>query len=134
MNEWLAIAGLLCLFMAVGHATIGLVWVLPSLNKDSLPETPFGPSSLTESMLRVTWYIVTIFVLAIGAILLAFAWSDDATARSTVLRWFAAMWLVATAMAAVVSMPRMRNLRGLLRLPVPVLWVVVAVICWRAAG
>lgn len=134
MNGWLAIAGLVCLLMAIGHAVIGVVWVLPSLKKDSLPTTPFGPSSLTESMLRVTWYIVTIFVLAIGAILLTFAWADDLNAESMVLRWFAAMWLLATAMAAVVSLPRVRTLRGFLRLPVPVLWLAVAVICWRAAG
>jgi len=46
------------------------------------------------------------------------------------LRWLAAMWLVATAMAVWVSR---RTVRHFWRLPVPLLWVVVAALCWMAS-
>jgi hypothetical protein len=133
MDVELTIAGVICLALALGHTTIGVVWVLPSLTDESLPSTPFGRPSMTVSMVRVTWYIVTVFAVATGTLLLALAWADAADAKTLVLRWFAAMWLVATAMAFSVVARRARTLRGLLRLPVPFLWIVVAVLCWRAS-
>jgi hypothetical protein len=119
--------------MAIGHTAIGLVWVLPGLTEQSLPSTPFGPASMSVSMVRVTWYIVTVFVTAFGGILLTLAWAEVADPTKLVLRWFAAMWLAAAAMAIWVALRRVRGLRGLFRLPVPLLWVVVAVLCWNAS-
>jgi hypothetical protein len=133
MDIELTIAGLICLVLAAGHTTVGVVWVLPSLTEEHVPSTPFGRSSMTVVMIRVTWYIVTIFALALGTLLLALAWVPDADAKMLLLRWFAVMWLVATAMAFWMIARRMRNLRGLLRLPVPLLWIVVAVLCWKAS-
>lgn len=133
MNWELGLAGLLCVLLAVGHTTIGVVWVLPSLTKERLPSTPFGPSSMTVSMVRVTWYIVTVFALALGTLLVTLAWVADADPKMLLLRWFAAMWLVAAAMALWIAGRGARNFRFLLRLPVPLVWVVIAVLCWSAS-
>ena len=45
MSVELEIAGLSCLALALGHATVGLRWVLPNLTREGLPSTPFGPPS-----------------------------------------------------------------------------------------
>jgi hypothetical protein len=133
MDVGLAIAGALCVALGLGHNTLGLVWILPKLRRGQLPVTPFGPASLTESMLRVTWYIVTIFAVAMGALLITLAWVQDADVGTVVLRWFAVMWIAATVMAGWVALRRVRSPRGLLRLPVPLFWVVIAVLCWNAS-
>ena len=134
MDVALGIAGLSCIAMAFGHTMIGMLWVLPGLDEKQLPATPFGSRGMTASMLRVTWYIVTVFVVAVGGILLTLAWADDLDVRSMLLRWVAGMWLAATIMALGVSLPRVGRVRDLLRLPVPLVWVVVAVLCWTAAS
>jgi hypothetical protein len=85
---------------------------------------------MTEGMLRVTWHIVTIFALALGVVLMTLAWDEGADARTLLLRWFAVMWLAATGMAAWVTR---RHLRFSPLLPVPLLWVVVAVLFWMAS-
>jgi hypothetical protein len=46
------------------------------------------------------------------------------------LRWFAAFWLAATALA---SWEARRRPRSLLRFPVPLIFVVIAVLCWTAS-
>jgi hypothetical protein len=81
----------------------------------------------------VTWFIVTVFVLALGGLLLNLAAAPDIDARTLMLRWFAGMWLAATAMALFISGRRLRRIRDLMRLPVPMTWVVVAVLCWVAS-
>ena len=134
MDVGLGIAGLLCLAMAVGHTVIGRVWVLPHVTEERLPRTPFGPRSMTLSMVRVTWYIVTVFVTGLGGLFITLAWSEDGIdPKTALLRWFAVMWLAAAVMALAISLPRLRSVRGLLRLPVPLVWVVVAVLCWLAS-
>ena len=131
MDVALAVAGGICVAMALGHTAIGVRWVLPGLTAERVPGTPFGPSSMTVAMVRVSWYIVTVFALAVGGVLLTLAWAPAADPKVLLLRWFAAMWLAATAMAFFLSSaPRIRNL---LRLPVPLLWVVVAMLCWEAS-
>ncbi len=47
--------------MAFGHEAIGRIWVLPNIREEELPTTPFGPRSLTRSMIRfrVTWHVVS---------------------------------------------------------------------------
>jgi hypothetical protein len=129
----LGVAGVICVAMAFGHTAIGVRWVLPSIKEERLPSTPFGPPSLTLAMIRVTWYIVTVFVLAVGGLLIALDSAPAADAKTLLLRWFAAMWLAATAMALLVATPRLSHLRNFVRLPVPLLWVVVAVLCWTAS-
>lgn len=133
MDVGLAIAGVICVLMAFGHTAIGVVWVLPKLREDDLPRTPFGPQSMTSSMIRVTWFVVTLFCLGVGTLLLLVA-ADAGDARTLLLRTLAATWTAATGMALALTVRRIRKVRGLMRLPVPVLWVVVAILCWQASG
>ena len=130
MNAELAIAGLGWFVLAAGHTTIGLRWVLPNLTKESLPSTPFGPPSLTLNMLRFTWHIVSVVLVAFGILLMTFAGAQDADPKTLLLRWFAAFLLAATALAC---WPARRRPRSLLRLPVPLVFVVIAVLCWTAS-
>lgn len=130
MDVGLGIAGLLCLALAAGHTTIGVVWVLPGLDEATLPQTPFGPRSLTLAMVRVTWLVVTVFVVALAGVLLTLALASDADAQTVMLRWFAVMWVVATAVAFASSGGRVRHVW---RFPVPLLWLVVAALCWVAS-
>jgi hypothetical protein len=133
MDIGLAIAGIISVALALGHTTVGVVWVLPHLTEERLPSTPFGSSSMTVAMVRVTWFIVTIFALASGGLLIHLAWDAAADPKMLLLRWFAAMWLAATAMALWIAWRGTGSLRNLLRLPVPLLWVVVAVLCWNSS-
>ena len=128
MNVALVLAGVITLGLAVGHATIGLRWVLPALAESGLSSTPVGPATTTRRMIRVTWHIVTIFAVASGGVLLILAVAPDLDPRTVVLRGLAAMWAAATLMAVYVA--RSRNL---LRLPVPMGWTVLAVLCWQAS-
>ena len=129
MNTQLLIAGLLCVGMAFAHAVIGLIWVLPHVTEERLPKTPFGPPSLTLAMVRVTWYIVTMLVLVVAVLLMTIASDGSFEPTTLLLRVVAAMWLAAAGMAFWFVR---RHPRHLLRLPVPLLWVVVAVLCWTA--
>jgi len=92
--------------------------------------TPLGSSSMTLGMVRFTWHIVTVVLLAFSSLLMTLALAADADARTLLLRWFSAFWLAATAMA---FWNARRRLRSLLRLPVPFLFMVIAVMCWKAS-
>jgi len=137
MDAAVGIMGLLCLAMAVGHTVVGLIWVLPRVEETSFARTPFGPPSMSLAMVRVTWFIVTIFAATVGGVLVTLAWVPDADPYVVVLRWFAAMWLVAAGMAFFVAVSRMRDVRkmtrSLLRLPVTFVWVLVGIVCWKAS-
>jgi hypothetical protein len=133
MDVGLGIAGLLCVALALGHETLGVVWVLPAVTGEDLPKTPFGPPAMTAATIHATWHIVTVFVLALGALLITLAWDADADAKTLLLRVFAVMWLVVAAVAIWAAARRVRNPHHLIRLPVPVFFVVVAVLCWIAS-
>jgi hypothetical protein len=130
MNVELAIAGLSCFLLAVGHTTIGVRWVLPNLTKASLPSTPVGRPSMTLGMVRFTWHIVSILLVGFGILLMALARAPGADPKILLLRWFAAFWLAATALA---GWQARRRPSSLLRLPVPLVFVVIAVMCWTAS-
>jgi hypothetical protein len=130
MNVELAIAALGWFVLAFGHTTIGLRWVLPNLTKERLPSTPFGPPSMTLSMLRFTWHVVSVLLVGFGILLMALAWAPGADPKTLVLRWFVAFLLAATALAC---WQARRRPRSLLRLPVPLIFVVIAVMCWTAS-
>ena len=130
MNLELAIAALGCFVLALGHMTIGLRWVLPNLTKGRLPSTPVGSTSMTLGMVRFTWHIVSILLLGFGVLLMTLAWAPGADPRILLLRWFAALWLAATAQAC---WQARRRPSSLLRLPVPLVFVVIAVMCWTAS-
>jgi hypothetical protein len=132
MDAGLVVAGAACIAMAAGHETIGLRWILPTMTGNHLPRTPIGPPSTSASMIRITWHVVGIFAGAVGGLLLTLALTDS-DPRAALLRWFAAMWAAATVMAVVVAPLRRRNATAAARLPVPLIWLVVAALCWIAA-
>lgn len=131
MDVALLIAGVITVAVGLGHETLGLLRVLPGLTEERLGSTRLGPPSMTVGMIRVTWHIVTIFAVAVGSLLIALALAEVADPKTLLLRWFAVMWLAATAMAVWVAR---RRLRGLLRLPVPLVWVTIAVLLWKASA
>jgi hypothetical protein len=131
MTVELAVAGWICVLLAAGHTAIGVRWILPSLSPEQLPSTPFGSRSLSVGMIRITWFVVTVFALGMGGLLLTLAWSD-VEPRVALLRWLAGMWIAATVMVPFVSSNRL-SLRSNARLPVPLLWIAVAVLCWVAS-
>jgi hypothetical protein len=129
MNAELTIAGLGCAALAAGHGIIGR-WVLSGLGSHRLPATPFGPPPVTAGMVRFTWHIVTVMLLAFSVLLMTLAWAGIADPKTLLLRWLAVFWLAATAMSFWVARRRVRNL---LRPPIPLLFVVIAVMCWAAS-
>ena len=131
MNGTILAAGVACFVCALGHGTIGVRWVLPMLEERSLSGTPFGPPAMTLGMLRFTWHVVTLMLIGFGVLLTALASEPSISTETLVLRWFAGLWIAAAVVA--VGTAR-RNLDALFRLPVPVLFVVVAVLCWTASS
>ena len=130
MNLELATAGLSCFVLAFGHATLGLRWILPNLTKERLPSTPVGPPSMTLGMVRFTWYVVSVLLVGFAILLMTLAWAPDADPKTLLLRWVAAVWLTATALAC---WNARRRPSSLLRFPVPLVFVVIAVLCWTAS-
>jgi hypothetical protein len=130
MDIGLGIAGLLSVALACGHEAVGFLAVLPMITERRLDRTPLGPPSLTVAMVRVTWHLVGLFVVTAGLVLITLAVAEDAEARTVVLRWTAAMWIAATALAL---WSVRRKPAGILRLPVPLVWPVIAWLCWRAS-
>jgi hypothetical protein len=130
MNLELTIAALGWLVLAFGHTVIGAWWVLPDLKETRLPGTPFGPPSLTLNMLRFTWHIVSIVLVAFGVLFLILAWDPSADPRMLILRWAAAFLLGATALAV---WQIRRRPRAVLRLPVPLVFLAIAAMCLAAS-
>ena len=131
MDGLLTTAGVLCVALAFGHATLGLAWVLPGVSQETLGTSPFGGRSLSAAAIHASWHIVTVFASASGIVLLFLASGADPT--TTVLRVFSAMWLGIAMVAIWAAIKRIKRARDLLRLPVPVLFVTVAVLCWVAS-
>jgi hypothetical protein len=129
MNVELAIAGLGWLVLAFAHTTLGLRWILPNLTKEGLPSTPVGSRSMTLGMLRFTWNIASLLLLGSGILFITLALAPDADPKTLLLRWFAAFSLAATALACWNARHRPSSL---LRLPVPLVLVVIAALSWTA--
>jgi hypothetical protein len=130
MNIELAIAGLSCLVLALGHTTVGLRWVLPNLAKGRLPGTPVGPPSMTLGMVRFTWHLVSVLLVGFSVLLMVLARAPAAGSTTLLLRWFAVFWLAATALA---GWNARRRPSRLLQFPVPLVFIVIAVLCWTAS-
>jgi hypothetical protein len=129
MDAELTIAGLGCAALAAGHGFIGRS-VLPGLRSRSLPATPFGPPPVTAGMVRFTWHIVTVVLVAFSVLLLTLAWAGVADPKTLLLRWLAVFWLAATATSIWVAR---RRVRSLLKPPITPLFIVIAAMCWVAS-
>jgi hypothetical protein len=130
MKAELLVAGVSWFVLCFGHTMIGLRWVLPNLRADRLPGTPFGSPSLTLGMLRFTWNIVSVMLLGFGILFMMLAWAPDADSKTLVLRWVAGVLVSATALA---FWQVRRRPRSILRFPVPLVFVVIAVMSWAAS-
>ena len=130
MDVGLGIAGMVSVLLALGHEVVGVVAVLPILTEVRLRGTWLGPPSLTVAMLWVTWHLVGLFVFVLGAVLITLAVAGDADPRRVLLRWTAVMWMAATAVALWSVRRRPSNIW---RLPVPLVWPVIALLCWNAS-
>jgi hypothetical protein len=131
MTIELAIAAFGWFLLAFGHTAIGVRWILPSLAKANLPGTPFGPPALTHSMLRFTWYVVSIVLVAFGVLFSVLALAPDVDAKMLLLRCLAGFLLVVASLAI---WNVRRRPSSLLRLPVPLVFVVIAGLCLAASG
>ena len=85
---------------------------------------------MTLGMVRFTWHIVSVLLVGFGVLFMALAWAPGADPRILLLRWFAALWLAATALACWQARHRPSSL---LRLPVPLVFVVIGAMCWTAS-
>jgi hypothetical protein len=81
-------------------------------------------------MVRFTWHIVSVLLVGFGVLLMVLARAPDADPKTLLLRWFAAFWLAATALA---GWNARRRPSSLLQFPVPLVFIVIAVQCWTAS-
>ncbi|HEU4421648.1 MAG TPA: hypothetical protein VFR67_03795 [Pilimelia sp.] len=70
-------------------------------------------------------------LVGFGILLMTLAWATDADPKTLLLRWFTALWLAVTALA---FWNARRRPRSLLRLPVPLVFVIIAAMCWTASS
>ena len=129
----MATAGLFSLLLAIGHETLGVAWILRGVTDEGMAKTPFGSERLSATAIHATWHIVTVFAGAVGIALLIMAVNETADPKTVVLRVFAAMWLGIAIVATSTAVRRVRRVRDLLRLPVPVFFVITSVLCWVAS-
>lgn len=85
---------------------------------------------MTRNMVRITWHVVTLMLLAQSALLLTLAAGAGNDTKTLVLRWFVGISVAAVALFAWSSRSRLRDL---MRLPVPLVFVVIGVMCGLAA-
>jgi hypothetical protein len=130
MNVMLIAAGSLSLAMAVGHTTIGVRWVLPHLRDEALPSSPFGTGAMTANFIVVTWHAVGVMLVSVGVVLSVLATrslsGDGAIAVRGVGAMFAATTLVVLWLAR-------RRPKGLVRAPMWLLFIAMALLCWLGA-
>jgi hypothetical protein len=81
-------------------------------------------------MVRFAWNVVSVLLLAFGILFTTLAWAPDADPKTLLLRWFVALVPAATALA---FWDARRRPRSLLRLPVTLVMVVIAVMSWTAS-
>ena len=130
MNAELWIAGIATLSLAVGHALVGRQ-ILPALRGVDLPPTFFGGRATSLGMLRFTWHIVTVMLVALSALMLLLAIPEIGDPIEMTLRWVAGFWLAATLTVLWVGR---RALPTLLRLPMPYVFAGLCILLWIAAG
>jgi hypothetical protein len=127
MNVELVITGLGWFVLAFGHAVVGLRWVLPNLTG---AEHTVRSALVHVGHAALTWNVVSVLLLAFGVLFTTLAWVPHADPKTLLLRWFVALVPAATALA---FWEARRRPRSLLRLPVTLVMVVIAVMSWTAS-
>jgi hypothetical protein len=85
---------------------------------------------MTRNMLSFTWHVVSLLLAGFGILFATLAWAPDANPTTLLLRWVAAILLCATALAC---WQTRRRPQSLLRLPVPLVFIVIAAMCLAAS-
>lgn len=125
MNVGLAVAGSVCLALALGHTLVGRLVIDPL--PPTLHSTRFGDGARTRGALVFTWYALSLLLTITGAILFALAQGEPARDRGEVVFLVGAVY----AAAAVLLAWRLRQTPSfLLKTPVWGLMIVVTVLCW----
>ncbi len=125
MNIALAIAGSLCLVLAIGHTLVGRVAV------DRLPRTlhatRFGDGARTRGAVVFTWYALSLMLTTTGAVLIALAQGEPARDRREVVLLIGACYAAASLLLAWMTRGKPSDL---FRTLVWVLMIVITVLCW----
>jgi hypothetical protein len=115
----------------VGHAGIGLRWILPRLSRESLPRSPFGDGEMSEGFIAITWHAVTIMLVVFGVTLLLLGrgrlGGDGAIFARAIGIGFATL-------TATVLWRTRRRRSALLRAPMWLLFVTMSVLCLLGAS
>jgi hypothetical protein len=133
VNVPLIVAGSLSLLGAAIHGIAGERLVVRKVMAGGLPSTAFGSSRMTETMVHVTWHLVTVTFVCFGvALLLSGSVVGGEAARGisvVVAAAYTAFWAVALVMAAAY----MRSARFLLLHPAPALFSLIVALAWWGA-
>jgi hypothetical protein len=81
-------------------------------------------------MVGFTRHVDSVLLLGFCVLIITLPLAPDADPKTLLLRSFAALWRAATALA---GWNARRRPRSLLRSPVPLVFVVIAVMCWTAS-
>jgi len=129
MHAALMVAGGMSLLLAAGHTLVGRAWVLDRLPRDFQP-TPFGDASLTRGAVVFTWHALGLMLTTMGVLLIALGQGEPADARDRVLVVVGGAFACATAL---LLWNTRRRPFDLLRAPIWVLTIVIAILCWLNA-
>ena len=127
MNVLVLAAAIICFLLATGHTVLGMRWILPGLRAEVLAVTPFGGVQLTRDALVVTWHLVGVMVVTLGGLLAVLASRSLTSDGVIAVRAVGILFLAAT--ITVLWLVRHRPAH-LARLPVWVLFIAVAALCW----
>src|SRR5262245_5421281 len=126
MSGLLLAASLVAVVTALLHAVLGEILILRHLDKvDSLPPL-LGSKELPRQTLRFTWHLPSILACAFAAILARYAQLAVLGARERFVIMTISVAVLACA-GAIILISRGRH-------PGWVAFLIVAVLCWIAAG
>jgi hypothetical protein len=136
VNAQLLVAGSLLLIAAAVHGAGGEVLVVRKLT--DLPPTPIGGRSMTRIMVRVTWHIVTIAFVTLGAGLTVCGGLASGAACDGIGLAAASAFTAISALTFAVAFREFgfrQSLRiALLRHQAPLVFVAVAALAWWGIG
>ena len=132
MNGPLIAAGALAVIGAGVHGIAGQVLVVRKLTPATLPASALGGPRTTRLMVQVTWHLVTVAFLAVGAALLLAGTALEGDAADALALFGAA---ATTGFALVVSGlgGAARSPRALVLHPAPGLLTAAAALAWWGA-